>query len=355
MNRDMAFQVVRQCHIGATVVLVGKAGRASRYGSDFESGMDFLMKKEPAGPSARSIVAVNLYFVGIAASILAMVLLVIASLTPLGLVNPFPTPPVQQSKVPWAQTRPIGDPSELNRRPGEAEHQYFKRLAVSVSAAIMHWWPENDPFASRYTRVTFLSDYAMWTMSKFARWGNLQNYEFMSPRPALQRGFGFCSQTSRIVFSVLIDNGFRPLLMNHEHHTVIAVNDTVIDSDYGVFIPHSLSDLQEKLYLIPFYYRNFPGQQPLLQKIFEEGFVPHSETEYLEGILKFERSVQYLKWQIPIGLMVFSALLILASRGLSARADGSRVNERTARGRSVASDTASPFVEQAGVVRMRNS
>ena len=313
------------------------------------------MKKEPAGSSARSIIAVNLYVAGIAASILAMVLLGIASLAPLGLVNPYPAPPVKQSRVPWAQTRPIGDPSELNRRPGEAEHQYFRRLAVSVSAAIMHWWPENDPFASRYTRVTFLSDYAMWTMSKFARWGNLQHYEFMSPGPALRRGFGFCSQTSMIVFSVLVDNGFRPLLMNHELHTVIAVNDTMIDSDYGVFIPHSLADLQEKPYLVPFYYRNFPSEQPLLKRVFEEGLVPHSETEYLEGILKFERSVQYLKWQIPIGLMVLSALLILASRGLSTRSDGSRVNERTASGRSVASDTTSPFVEQAGVARIRNN
>ena len=226
------------------------------------------MKTEAAGPNARSIIAVNLYVAGIAASILAVVLLVIASLAPLGLVNPYPTPPIKQSKVPWAQSRPISDPSVLNRRPREAEHEYFKRLAVSVSAAIMHWWPEDDPAASRYTRVTFLSDYVLWTMSKFARWGNLQNYEFMSPAPALRRGWGFCSQTSKVVFAVLIDNGFRPLLMNHEQHTVIQVNDTMIDSDYGVFIPYSLDELQDKPYLVPFYYRNFPSEQPLLKKVF---------------------------------------------------------------------------------------
>jgi hypothetical protein len=307
------------------------------------------------GPSARSIIAVNLYVAGIAASVLAMVLLVIASLAPLGLVDPYPAPPIRQSKVPWAQTRPISDPSELNRRPGEAEHQYFRRLAVSVSAAIMHWWPENDPDASLYTRVTFRSDYALWTMSKFARWGNLQNYEYLSPGPALRRGFGFCSQTSRIVFSVLVDNGFRPLVMVHEHHTVVEVNKTVIDSDYGVFIPHSLAELQEKLYLVPFYYRNFPDEQPLLKNVFEEGFIPHSDTKYLEDVLKFERSVQYLKWQIPIGLMVLSALLILASRALSTGVSGVRVSERIAGSRSVTSDRASPLVEQAGVARVHNN
>ena len=302
----------------------------------------FQMERQAAGPSARSIIAVNLYVAGIAAGALAVFLLVVASLAPLGLVKPYPEPLERPGKVPWAQTRPIDDPSELNRRPGEAEHKYFQRLAVSVSAAILHWWPENDPYASSHTRVTFLSDYAMWAMSKFARWGNLQNYEFMSPRPALQRGFGFCSQTSRIVFSVLVENGFRPTLMNHKQHTVIEVNDTVIDSDYGVFIPHSLSDLREKVYLIPFYYRNFRSEQPLLERIFGEGFVPHSKTEYLEDVLKFERGVQYLKFQIPIGLLIVSALLILAGRLLTTQTDHARASERIMPGNGFVGSEAAP-------------
>jgi hypothetical protein len=330
--------------------------RASGFGSEAESDMGWPMKKEASGPSARSIIAVNLYVAGIAASILAAILLVIASLAPLGLVNPYPTPPIKRSKVPWAQLRPINDPTILNRRAGEAEHAYFERLAASVSTSIMHWWPEDDPAASRYTRVTFLSDYALWTMSKFARWGNLQNYEFMSPGPALKRGFGFCSQKSMIVFSVLLDNGFRPVLMNNKDHTLIEVNETVIDPDYGVFIPYSLDDIQERVYLVPFYYQNFPSEQQLLNKVFAEGFVPHSETEYLEDVLKFERSVQYLKWQIPIGLIILSALLVLASRAVSTRAGGARASEQIAPGsRSVAPLRASRVVEQAGTARIRNN
>lgn len=103
---------------------------------------------------------------------------------------------------------------------------------------------------------TFLSDYAVWAMSKFARFSAFQNYEFMSPGPALRRGFEFCSQTSRIVFSILLDNGFRPLIMTHEQHTV-EVNGTVIDSDYGVFIPFNLKELKDKPYLAPFLLRQF--------------------------------------------------------------------------------------------------
>ena len=307
------------------------------------------MKSEPERPSARSIIAVNLRVAGIAASILAVVLLVIASLAPLGLVHPYPEPPVKRTKVPWAQTRPISDPSVLDRRPGEAEHAYFKRLAVMVSAAIMHWWPEGDPLPSRYTRVTFLSDYVVWTMSKFSRWGNLQNYEYMSPAPALKRGFGFCSQMSRVVFSVLVENGFRPVVMYHENHVVIEVNGTMIDSDYGVFIPYSTAELQEKPFLVPFYYTNFPTEQPLLRKVFTEGFLPHSPTEYLEDVLKFEQSLQYRKWQIPIGLLVLSALLMLASRALSAR-EGAGLGERTAAdSRPAATDGAASPMEQVGI------
>jgi len=144
--------------------------------------------------------------------------------------------------------------------------------------------------------------------------------------------------------------------MNHEHHTVIAVNDTVIDSDYGVFIPHSLSDLQEKLYLIPFYYRNFRSEQPLLLRIFEEGFVPHSETEYLEDVLTFERGSQYLKFQIPIGLLIVSALLILVSRFLTARTDRARAPERIMSGNGfIGSEAAPRLVEPTSRARVQSN
>jgi len=267
-------------------------------------------------PRMRWIVGFQMWMISIALAALAVILLVIASLAPLGLVHPFPEAPIKRSKVPWAQTRPIDNPATLNRRPGEGEHEYFKRLAVSVSAAIMHWWPQDDLRASRYTRVTLLSDYAVWGMSKLARWGNFQSYEFMSPGPALQRGWGFCSQTSRIVFSVLLDNGFRPLIMGHEQHTVVEVNGTMIDSDYGVFVPYSLKELQDRPYLASFYYANFPSELPLLREVFDDGFVPHSPTEYLAEVLAFERSVQYLKWQIPIGLIIFAIPLGLLGRRL---------------------------------------
>ena len=223
---------------------------------------------------------------------------------------------------------------------------YFKRLAVSVSAAIMHWWPENDPAASRYTRVTFLSDYALWTMSKFARWGNLQDYEYMSPRPALQRGFGFCSQMSKVVFSVLVDNGFRPVLINHEEHTVIEVNGTMIDSDYGVFIPFSLDDLQEKPHLVGFYYRNFPRQQRILDRVFRDGLraaLP-DRVSGRRAEIRAERPVsEVADPDRPDGA------LRLADPGESRAEDkgGARANERAASdSRSVG---AAPLMEQAGI------
>lgn len=266
-------------------------------------------------PRFRWIMGFQMWMTSVVVAIIAISLLVVASLAPLGLVNPFPEPPTKRTKVPWAQTRPIGNPASLNRRPGEAEHDYFKRLAVSVSAAIMHWWPQYDPAASQYTRVTFLSDYAAWGLSKLARFSSFQDYEFMSPGPALRRGFGFCSQTSRIVFSVLLDNGFRPLVMTHPEHTVVEVNGTVIDSDYGIFIPFSLKELKEKPFLAPFYYVNFPTEQTL-KKVFVEGFTPHSRTEVLEEVLAFERKIQYLKWQIPIGLIILAIPLGALGRRL---------------------------------------
>jgi hypothetical protein len=269
----------------------------------------------------------QLTITAVVVAIVSIALLIVASLAPLGLVDPFPDPPITRSKVPWAQTRPISDPATLNRRPGEGDHAYFKRLAVSVSAAIVHWWPEGDPAASQYTRVTFLSDYAVWSMSKLARWGNFQNYEFMSPGSALERGFGFCSQQARIIFSVLLDNGYRPAIMVHEQHTVLEVNGTIIDGSYGVFIPRSLDDLQDKPYLVSFFYVNFPDELPLLTKVFTEGFTKFSDMETLSGMLSFERKIQYLKWQIPIGGLILAMVLGALGRKLMSTADGAKNND----------------------------
>ena len=244
----------------------------------------------------RQMFGLQLMMAAILVATVSIGLLVVASLAPLGLVRPFPEPPIKRSKVPWAQTRPISDPATLNRRADETDHAYFSRLATSVSAAIMHWWPHDDPAASRYTRVTFLQDYAVWSMSKFARWGNLQNYEFMSPGPALQRGFGFCSQKARAVFTILHDNGYQPSIMVHEQHVLIEVNDTVIDADYGIFIPLSLDDLKDRPYLVPFFYTNFPGERPLLTKVFSEGFYEHPDREAALSVLSFERQIRHFVW-----------------------------------------------------------
>ncbi len=186
----------------------------------------------------------------------------------------------------------------------------------------MHAWPFDDPAgASRYTRVTFFSDYVVWAMSKFSRWRNFQDYEFMSPGPALQRGFGFCSQKSRIVFSVLLDNGYWPVMKANPEHVVIEVDGTVIDADYGVFVPYSLEALKQEPYLVPFFYAQFQPWHPLLLKVFTEGFTDFSDIETLSGMLAFERELQYLKWQIPIGGIILAFIFGVAGRRLMLSTD----------------------------------
>ena len=154
----------------------------------------------------------------------------------------------------------------------------------------------------------------------------------MSPAPALQRGFGFCSQNARIVYTVLLDNGYQPSIMVHEQHTLIEVNDTVIDADYGVFIPHSLDVLHDRPYLASFFYVNFPKELPGLTKIFKDGFDQFSDRETLVGLLTFERQTQYLKWQIPIGGLLLAIVFGAIGRRLMWSAD--RVRHKFAAPRS---------------------
>jgi hypothetical protein len=265
----------------------------------------------------RTFVSVALLQCGLISGLLGIGLLVLVSLSPLGLVDAYPTPPVHQSAAPWAQTRPLEDSSELDKRDGENDAAYFYRLAKMSSASIEHWWPIDDPARSRYTRVTLLSNYLLWSMSKLARWGNFQDIEFMSPDEIVERGFGVCSQASRLVAAVLHRNGYDPVIYEHEHHVVVQVNGVIIDGDYGVFIPHSVDYLKEHSYLLPFFYSNFKDALPLLVSIYEGGFNPHADMGRLFGQMRFEEKMRTFKWLPPPILLAISFFSSLLARRLA--------------------------------------
>ena len=63
--------------------------------------------------------------------------LALVAAAPLGLVDPYPPLPPAAVEGPLGSTRVLEDPSELNRREGEALPDYFDRLAGAVAFDIV--------------------------------------------------------------------------------------------------------------------------------------------------------------------------------------------------------------------------
>lgn len=148
----------------------------------------------------------------------------------------------------------------------------------------------------------------------------------MSPEHALARGFGVCSQAAKLVAAVLHRNGYDPIIYDHEKHVVVEVNGSVIDGDYGIFIPHSIDNLKEHPYLIPFFYSDFPNELPLLQEIYEGRFVARSDMEQLFQQKAFEEKMETYKWFPPPILLTLSLFSLVTGISLLRQRATSRTN-----------------------------
>src|SRR5262249_54281334 len=141
----------------------------------------------------------------------------------------------------------------LYRRLGEVESAYFDRLTKSVAAGIVHFWYEGDkwdPSDAIYTAVSPWDNYLLWLLDD-------PQHEFIEPDKAIERGYGFCSQVARIVYSILDNQGISSKVLGYQGHVVAEANGQILDADYGVYIPHSALWMQTHPEAVSAYYRDF--------------------------------------------------------------------------------------------------
>ena len=239
--------------------------------------------------------------------------LLFVSAYPLGLVSAYPAPPAAATEGPLGVEQKIDDVEDLYREPDEPMQAYLERLTKAVAGGMVHYWTEGDRWKTtdtRYTRIGILDNYLLWAQSFLPQYQeNLQNYEFVTPRKALDRGYGFCSQVSKIVYSVLADQGIEATIYTVPEHTVVESNGYILDSDYGVFVPHSLAAVQQEPSIVDRYYANFGSMLPVLRKAYGQYWQPLGTAEGFNGVRAYEAKFERLKWAPPLMLLATSVLL----------------------------------------------
>lgn len=272
-----------------------------------------------AGP-ARSL--------GIVLAAVGVVFLIFVSAYPLGLVSAYPAPPAAAIEGPLGLEQQVGDVEDLYRRPDEPMQSYLARLTKTVAGGMVHYWTEKDSWAAtdtRYTGISAFDNYLLWMLSFRPEYQqNLQNYEFVTPRKALDRGYGFCSQVSKVVYSVLADQGIDATIYATRSHTVVQSNGYILDPDFGVFVPHSLAEIQQDPSIILPYYARFGSMLDLVKDAYAQSWQPLGTAEGFSDVRAYEEKFERLKWAPPFMLLALGMLLVAGSRLLGRRAKNPR-------------------------------
>lgn len=145
------------------------------------------------------------------------------------------------------------------RRQGETDAAYAARVTLAVHQGIAHYW-EPEGIERFHLRIPVYENYLLFAASYFFP-KSFREYELYDYRKAIERGVGFCSQQAVILARLLAEGGIETRIVLAPTHTfALALVDRsrgswwILDSAYGVVIPHGLDDVRrDPASIEPFY------------------------------------------------------------------------------------------------------
>lgn len=158
----------------------------------------------------------------------------------------------------------LGDVNrEIARKTGESDEEYVVRINNVINKGIAHYWL--DEGIGKYNlRVPVWENYLLY-LASFLKPGIYRKYEYADYRKAMERGVGLCSQQAIIVVGILNDSGIDAEMLGLDGHVVLRAKVSrhtwyVADPDYGVIIPHDISEIEANPELVRPYYRGIEAQ-----------------------------------------------------------------------------------------------
>jgi len=168
-----------------------------------------------------------------------------------------------------------------------------------VAAGMVHYWPAPTQ-RDHAIECRFLEHPDLWIRMKWLDWRGgdesmltgLRRLERADWRTALLVGVGYCSQQATVLARYLREQGVDACAMGLGGHVVtvaaIPQGQWVLDPDYGVVLPHSLRELEEKPELVRGYYEAIGTPQEMLDKLVSI-YGPEGNSEYFGGEVEISR------------------------------------------------------------------
>jgi len=198
----------------------------------------------------------------------------------------------------FGRTKKIDDLSLLNRHQVESESEYLERLRLSIGQHMIHYPLNKDS-------LSFSRNWLLWAL-RATGLSYFKFYEFYDGYKALERGYGFCSQFSIVIWFFLMRAGIKASVLRLQGHIINQVFlegglEVLVDADYQIMIPYSLEHVRVNPTLIDQYYGSFENKA--LLKTLYLGNYDVLSSFHLNIRLLLERLLFILKWIIPLAFL----------------------------------------------------
>lgn len=252
-----------------------------------------------------------LLYSGITSILFSIILIIAASAYPMGVMKAYPDLPDRLLKNDIIQIPSVGS---LYKTKSETTDEYYIRLSNTLRAGILNFWGKDDTKTSKadYTRVSFWDNYLLWAYSYLPGHEHFSQYEFALPKKVIGRGYGLCSQLTRMTYYILEEQNMPAKVSSQVNHVVVEVPEGVIDPYYGTFVPYSSIEIKNNVEILNKYFDVNDKTLSKVKGIFSNNWdVPQNHDELYAYMMKVEVIAEILKWLLPAVLFGYGLLSLL--------------------------------------------
>jgi hypothetical protein len=206
---------------------------------------------------------------------------------------------------------------KINQQPVELRDEYAENITSLISKGLAHIrWTKYAP--GKYNQlVPIWENYFLFFMGVFTQIPEYKRYHFADYERSLERGIGICGDASMIMSQILNKAEIPNQIVSFPGHVAVEamINGslTSYDPDFGVVIPHSIAEINERSDIIFPYYKEegyTDKEINTLQRSYSNEFMRWDDTEdFITKKYHFENISYLLKWPFPIFLVLLPFLL----------------------------------------------
>lgn len=213
---------------------------------------------------------------------------------------------------------------QIIKNDNESSLQYSERLTsvIAKSIAHIHWEKyESEKFNQL---IPIWENYFLYIMGKMSGIREFKKYHFANYERSLKRGIGICGDASMIMSQLLSKNNIPNQIISFPGHVIVSAkfneNDSelLFDPDFGVNLPFTPDEVSQYPELVNEYYIQagyFDYDVVTLNKIFNNDYKRWNGVEhFITKKYYFEEFAYFLKWPLPIILIIFGLYLFTNNR-----------------------------------------